>query len=63
MLNDIAKGRKSEIFAINGVICEYGTEYDVKTPINDRIVEVVNAISEGKYSSSWNNLEMFKDLL
>ncbi|MCK5731432.1 MAG: 2-dehydropantoate 2-reductase [Tenericutes bacterium] len=63
MLNDIAKGRKSEIFAINGVICEYGKEFQVKTPVNDRIVKIVNAIGEGKYLSSWDNLELFKDLL
>jgi ketopantoate reductase len=35
------KGRKCEIDAINGVVCESGKEHEVPTPINDMVVEIV----------------------
>ncbi len=61
MLNDLAKGKKCEIEAINGVVCKYGVEVGVKTPINDRIVEVVHKIEKGEFSSNWKNIEMFRE--
>ena len=62
MLNDIKRGRKCEIEAINGVVSQYGKKLNVKTPYNDKIVEVVNMIEKGEIESSWNNLEYFKDI-
>ena len=41
MLQDIRNGKKCEIDAINGVVCEFGRKYGVPTPINDLIVETV----------------------
>jgi 2-dehydropantoate 2-reductase len=63
MLNDLARGRKCEINAINGVVCKYGDQVNIDTPLNDRIVEIVKGIEEGKYKSTWDNLSLFDDLL
>ena len=43
MLQEIKKGKPCEISAINGVVCEWGRKYGVKTPINDRLVEIVKS--------------------
>lgn len=47
MLQDIEKGRKCEIGAINGVVCEMGDEYGVDTPVNDQVVDIVRRLEEG----------------
>jgi len=60
MLQDIEKGLKSEINAINGVVCENGRKTDVPTPVNDKVVELVRGMEEGRYSSVFENLEMFE---
>ena len=38
-------------------------ESTVPTPVNDRIVEVVVGIQDGKYQYSPENIKYFKDLL
>ena len=59
MLQDLRKGKKCEIDAINGVVCEFGRKYGVPTPVNDRIVEIVKAEQEGKLPLSPENIEKF----
>lgn len=63
MLNDIAKGRTCEIDAINGVVCTYGDNVHVETPINDKIVEIVKSIESGCNTSTWDNLSLFDELI
>jgi 2-dehydropantoate 2-reductase len=63
MLNDIAKGRTCEIDAINGVVCSYGDNVHVETPINDKIVEIVKSIESGSIVSTWDNLSLFDELI
>ncbi len=63
MLRDLAKGRKCEIEAINGVVCKYGDKVNVDTPINDRIVEITHKIEDKELVSEWKTLELFKDLV
>ncbi len=63
MLQDIRKGKKCEIDAINGVICEFGRKHGVPTPVNDRIVEVVKKIEAGELEPCGGNIELFKDLV
>lgn len=60
MLQDLEKGRKCEIDAINGVVCEKGRDVQVATPINDKVVEIVTGIQEGKFDYVFTNLEMFE---
>jgi len=60
MLRDLQQGRKTEIDAINGVVCSFGNKHAVETPINDQIVKIVHQIEDGKLVPSWNNLNLFK---
>jgi len=63
MLQDLKKGKPCEIAAINGVVCDYGRKYGVKTPINDRIVEIVRKCESGALSPKAENIKLFDDLL
>lgn len=63
MLQDIENGKQTEIDSINGVVCEYGRGKNVKTPFNDKIVEIVHQIEEKKLKPSFENLRLFDDLL
>lgn len=59
MLQDIEKGKKCEIEAINGVIAKKGKEVGVATPINDKVIEIVKRIENKELSPSWDNLKLF----
>jgi len=48
MLQDIEKGRRTEIHQINGHICTVGKAHDVKTPFNDLVVELVSEADRNK---------------
>ncbi len=63
MLQDIKKGKPCEVDAINGVVCEFGKKHGVKTPVNDRIVEIIKKIQAGELTASKANYALFKDLL
>ena len=62
MLQDLEKGRKCEIDAINGVVCAYGRKYGVKTPYNDKVCEIVHGIEDGKYTYCFDNVKLFDSL-
>jgi 2-dehydropantoate 2-reductase len=59
MLQDIEKGKKCEIEAINGVVSDYGKTVGVPTPFNDKTVEIIKGIEAGKYKPSWENLSLY----
>jgi 2-dehydropantoate 2-reductase len=59
MLQDLQKGRKCEIDAINGVVCETGRKFNVPTPMNDKVVEIVKKIESGELKYEFSNLELF----
>jgi 2-dehydropantoate 2-reductase len=63
MLQDLKKGKPCEVDAINGVVCEFGKKHGVKSPINDRIVEIIKKIQAGELEASKANYALFKDLL
>ncbi|MFB3924463.1 MAG: ketopantoate reductase family protein [Syntrophales bacterium] len=60
MLQDLEKGLKTEIGAINGVVCEKGRKVAVATPVNDTVVEIVTGIEAGKYRPVFRNIDLFK---
>lgn len=62
MLQDLEKGKKCEVDAINGVVCAYGKKYGVKTPYNDKVCEVIHGIEDGKYRPSFDNVRLFASL-
>ncbi|MBQ8308750.1 MAG: 2-dehydropantoate 2-reductase [Clostridia bacterium] len=57
MLADIQNGKKCEIDFINGVVCRMGKQVGVKTPLNEKIVEIVHGIENGLYEISPENLD------
>ena len=57
------KTKPCEIEAINGVVCEWGKRYSIKTPINDRIVEVIKKEQSTELSYKYENIKLFADLI
>ncbi|MBK5261485.1 MAG: ketopantoate reductase family protein [Peptostreptococcaceae bacterium] len=42
MLQDLRNGKtKTEVDAINGVVCSFGKKYGVETPLNDQVVALI----------------------
>ena len=62
MLQDIRKGKKCEIDYINGVVCRYGKKYNVKTPFNDKTVEIVHRIEDGDLKPEIGNIAHYAEL-
>jgi 2-dehydropantoate 2-reductase len=60
MLRDLKEGRKTEIEAINGMVCEHGDLFNVDTPLNDKIISIVHLIEDNKLKPSWSNLDLLK---
>lgn len=63
MLQDLEKGKKCEIDAINGVVCKYGEKVGFPTPFNDRIVMIIRGFENGSGHPGWENLSRFDDLI
>jgi 2-dehydropantoate 2-reductase len=64
MLQDLEKGRTTEIDFINGYVCSKGAEHGVPTPFNDFVVERVRqAQSARKVPSFGEGLPAFRALL
>ena len=59
MLQDLKKGKPCEVDAINGVVCEWGKKTGVPTPVNDKIVEIIREIQDGKRKTGKENLALF----
>lgn len=60
MLQDIEKGKLTEVDAINGAVCDYGRKVNFPTPANDRVVEIIHKIEKGELKPSFDNLQFFK---
>lgn len=63
MLQDLKKGKPCEVDAINGVVCAWGRQCGVPTPVNDRIVEIIKKEQAGELSMEHQNIALFRDLL
>ena len=59
MLQDIEKGKKTEVDSINGSVCECGRRFGCPTPVNDKVVEIIHRIEDGGLTSSRDNLKLF----
>jgi len=62
-LQDVLKGRRTEIDALNGYVSEQGRAVGVKTPFNDAIVEAVHRHGVGTLRPDPKNLEPLLRLL
>ena len=61
MLQDLEKGRATEVDMINGYICQVGDEYGVDTPYNDALVDIVHKMERGELPLSMDNLKYFPE--
>jgi 2-dehydropantoate 2-reductase len=62
MLQDIQKGKKTEVEAINGVVCQWGQKVNVAMPYNQMVVRIVHEFEEGNGSPSFENLAKFDEI-
>lgn len=59
MLQDIEKGKLTEVDAINGAVSDYGRKVGVPTPLNDCVVEIIHRIERGNLKAGRDNLSLF----
>ena len=52
----------SEVYPDSEVcpVSEYGRKVGFPTPMNDRVVEIIHQIEQGKLQPSFDNLQYFK---
>ena len=62
MLQDIEKGKLTEVDAINGAVSAYGRKIGFPTPVNDRVVEIIHGIERGEHKASVDNLSLFGNM-
>lgn len=62
MLQDLEKGKRCEIDAINGVVSAYGKKVGVPTPFNDKVIEIIRSIENGERRPSFENVALFDEL-
>lgn len=55
-LQSLERGRETEIDYLNGYISAMGKQYNVPTPVNDRIVHIVKDIEAGRRNISVMNI-------
>ena len=60
MLQDLEKGKLTEVDAINGAVSDYGRKVGCPTPMNDKVVEIIHRIEQGQLKPSIENLQYFK---
>lgn len=58
-LQSIEAGEKTEIDILNGFFVANGDKYGVNTPVNDKLVQMIHEIEEGKRKCTPNNLAEF----
>jgi 2-dehydropantoate 2-reductase len=59
MLQDLEKGKATEVPMINGFVCETGRQYGIATPFNDKVLEIVTKIERGELPLSMENINLF----
>lgn len=57
MLQDLQKNKKTEVEMINGFVVQIGEEHAIKTPLNKKIVQIVNEIENGDRKYSMENIQ------
>ena len=60
MLQDLEKGKLTEVDAINGAVSAFGRKVGCPTPVNDKVVEIIHLIEQGKATPSVDNLRYFE---
>ena len=63
MLQDLKKGKPCEVDAINGVVCAWGRKTGIPTPVNDKIVEIIQKEQRGELPLSRENIRLFEGVI
>jgi 2-dehydropantoate 2-reductase len=63
MLQDVIRGRRTEIDYLNGYVVDQGRRVGVKTPFNEMIVQLVHQHGVGTLKPSPENLEPLTRML
>ncbi len=59
MLQDLEKGKKTEVDMINGFVVEQGKNFGILTPYNDIVVKIIKGIENKELPLSMDNLRFF----
>ena len=59
MLQDLEKGKPTEVDAINGSVCAMGRKVGVKTPACDKVVELIHRMEAGELKPGFDNVKYF----
>ena len=57
MAQDVVKGRPTEIYQMNGFVCQQGASIGIDTPVNAAITDVIRAIDAKEIESGFENVE------
>jgi len=57
MAQDVVKGRPTEIYQMNGFVCQQGASVGIDTPVNAAMAEVIRAIDAKELESGFENVE------
>ncbi|WP_434279208.1 ketopantoate reductase family protein [Acinetobacter sp. CE-15] len=63
MLQDLEKGRPCEIEFINGVISATGKVLNIKTPFNNKVVELIKKAEQNKCVNDFSYISHFNELI
>ena len=63
MLQDLEKGKKTEIDYINGVVCRGGRKCGIETPFNDKVVELIKEAEARGGVNNFTYLDRFDGII
>ena len=59
MLQDIEKGKKTEVDAINGAIADFGRKVGCPVPLNEKVTALIHRIEDGELKPGFDLLSFF----
>ena len=57
MLQDVMKGRRTEIDYLNGYVAARGRDLDIDTPVNEAITRLIHQVERGEIKPEVSNIE------
>ena len=63
MLQDVMKGRRTEIEYLDGYVASRGREVGVPTPACDRITDLLKRVERGELKSEVDNIQLMSEFM
>ena len=57
LLQDVMRGRRTEVQYLNGYVSEQGRQVRISTPFNDKVVELITSVPPGTLKPDPKNLD------